>query len=214
MGKVAILGASGFAKEVACNLLDLGINRSNIFFVDDFSDKTELEFNYKGAVAASLIVKNWDFTIFNVEGFVIGVGDPKTKEQLVAKAKHANINPISTIVHPSANLQGARIGVGGVIASNVVVTSDVVIGDFVILNLGTTVGHDAQIDDYVTCNPLAAISGRVTIGKGCLIGVSAAIREGVRIGENTIVGGQAFVLNDIASNSVVAGVPAKPLLRS
>ena len=39
--------------------------------------------------------------------------------------------------------------------------------------------------------------------------LGASIRDGIKIGRNCIIGGGAFVCEDIPDNSVAYGVPAK-----
>lgn len=51
--------------------------------------------------------------------------------------------------------------------------------------------------------------GCIEIGNNCFIGVNSIINSNVRIGDNVIVSAGSLVLNDIPSNSVVRGVPAK-----
>jgi len=49
------------------------------------------------------------------------------------------------------------------------------------------------------------------IKRGASIGSSSTILCGVTVGENAIVGAGSVVTKDVAPNTIVAGVPAKPL---
>jgi len=49
------------------------------------------------------------------------------------------------------------------------------------------------------------------VKKGASIGSSSTILCGVTIGENAIVGAGAVVTKDVPPNTIVAGVPAKPI---
>jgi acetyltransferase-like isoleucine patch superfamily enzyme len=49
------------------------------------------------------------------------------------------------------------------------------------------------------------------IKKGASIGSSSTILCGITVGENAIVGAGSVVTKDVPPNTIVAGVPAKPL---
>jgi len=52
------------------------------------------------------------------------------------------------------------------------------------------------------------------VKKGASIGSSSTILCGVTIGENAIVGAGSVVTKNVPPNSIVAGVPAKPLKKN
>ena len=60
---------------------------------------------------------------------------------------------------------------------------------------------------------LADLCGRkdVVIRRGANIKAGALIAMGVEIGENAVVAGNAVVNRDVPANTLVAGVPAKPV---
>lgn len=51
--------------------------------------------------------------------------------------------------------------------------------------------------------------GKVRIGNNVYIGAQSIVMPGVCIGDNVIVGANSVVLNDVPSNCIVAGNPAK-----
>lgn len=106
----------------------------------------------------------------------------------------------------------AIIGQGSIICMDCIISTEVQIGEFVFLNIGSMVCHDGKIEDYVTISPDVKLAGNVHIGQGTEIGLGAKIIQGVTIGENSIIGAGAVVIKDIPSNCTAVGVPAKPIM--
>jgi serine O-acetyltransferase len=52
-------------------------------------------------------------------------------------------------------------------------------------------------------------SSRPTVGNGVTIGAGAMVIGGIFLGMNSRIGANAVVLNDVASGSLVVGIPAK-----
>ena len=72
----------------------------------------------------------------------------------------------------------------------------------------------AKIGKNCTIYPGVTIGGKIgngcpTIGDNCFIGLGAKIIGKVNIGDNVIIAPNAVVVKNVASNSVVGGVPAK-----
>lgn len=82
---------------------------------------------------------------------------------------------------------------------------------FAIINLDTTVGHDAILDSFVTVYPGCNISGNVHIGQLCEIGTGTQVIQGLSIGDSTVVGADSVVIRDLPANCTAVGVPAKPV---
>ena len=55
------------------------------------------------------------------------------------------------------------------------------------------------------------VFGTIVIEDNCLIGRGAHLLSNVRIGTNSIVGPGSVVISDIPPNSIVMGVPARPI---
>jgi sugar O-acyltransferase (sialic acid O-acetyltransferase NeuD family) len=205
---LVILGAGGFAREAYWHARETRPELDEFVFVDDVTPLTSLDL----AGRRYVVVKDWRFDA-GLE-FIVGVGSPKAKRILVEKARAAGLIPAATIVHPEARVQGhdCIIGRGGVITPGCVVTTNVKIGDFVILNLNSTVGHDTVIGDYATVSPLCAVSGKVTLGNGVTLGTATAIREGITLAPGVVTGAHACVVDDVLDPDVtIVGIPAKIL---
>ena len=141
----------------------------------------------------------------------IGVGYPQPRRRI---AQWLTANPFfrfPNLVHPSVeiDLDHVAMGRGNMICKGVVLTCDILIGDFNVLNWNVTVGHDTRIDSFCVVNPGSNISGNVLIRDGCFLGTGCQVLEGLAIAATTVVGAGAVVLRSIDSPGTYVGVPAR-----
>jgi len=211
-----VLGAGGYARESWWFVQDTfpGIA---IAFVEDVGDASEVRI---GDVAVP-VVRDWDFAPLRrrfgddaFRDFIVGVAEPPTKRGMVAKALAAGLEPAPTLIHPRSTVRGdCRVGRGGQIVANSLLTTDATIGDYVLV-LDSTIGHHDVVGDYTTCYPGCRVSGDVTLGEDCLLGAGTVIRPGVRIARGVTTGALACVVKDVDEPGVtLIGVPAKKLAR-
>ena len=57
------------------------------------------------------------------------------------------------------------------------------------------------------------LAGSVQIDEGAELGAGVTAKPGTRVQRGALVGAAAAVIADVEANSVVAGVPARPLRR-
>ena len=85
------------------------------------------------------------------------------------------------------------------------------IGNQCILNTNSTVDHECLLGDGVHIMGGASVSGRVVIGDFSSVGTNATILPNIVIGKNVYIGAGAVVTKNVEDNTVVAGIPAKPM---
>ena len=88
------------------------------------------------------------------------------------------------------------------------------IGAFTYINAkhGVEMQEDVQIGSHCSIYSWSTIDdkkGKVTIKKNAKVGAHSVIMPGITIGVNAVVGACSYVNEDVADNTVVAGVPAR-----
>ena len=210
MKDIIIIGAGGFAREVKCLLDEIndfenGINYNILGFVDDNIDANTKIHGLK-------VLGNIDYilTLKEKPSLVLGIGNPKTKEVICEKFKDFDF-PI--IIHPSISVKrkNISIGIGSIICEGSLLTCDIIISDFVTINLSCTIGHDTVVGKFSSLMPAVNLSGEVVIENSVFIGTGVKIINQLTIGSNTIIGAGAVVSKSLPSNCTAVGIPAKPI---
>lgn len=148
----------------------------------------------------------------------LGVGAPVPRHAIHAKCRGALRNATwPTLLHPSLRYDrrpgATRIGIGVMICAGTTLTTEVVIGDFVHVNLHCTIAHCAEIGPYSTLSPGCHVSGGVRLGERCFVGAGAVIGENLVIAAGTVIGAGATVVRDITVPGTYVGTPARMLQR-
>lgn len=209
MSQIVIIGTGGFAKEVheilMTNLRWVGENNSFKGFLDDNSSLFGIEFQgYKVLGGIEWLSENKDTRA------IIAIGNPSIKKKVVNKLNQFEYDNFMNVIDTNSIIgRDVKLGKSAIVCAGTIITTNVVIGDFVTLNLACTVGHDVVIEDYATVAPGVNISGNCTIKEGVDFGTGATIIQGKEIGEWSIVGAGAVVVKDIPSNTTSVGNPAK-----
>lgn len=211
MKNIAIYGAGGFGREVAC--LIQAINRTTptwnlIGFFDDGLSKGTI---VNGILVLGGIkeVNGWKESL----NLVLAIGTPKVKRQLFTGISNSFIS-YPTLFHPSVligDLEFVEIGKGCILCAGVIITVNVKVDDFVILNLDCTVGHDSKIGKYSSFMPTVNLSGEVNVEDEVYIGTGAKVINQLNIGTGVVIGAGAVVTKSLPPNCTAVGVPAQPI---
>lgn len=208
MKDLAIYGAGGFGREIAC-LINL-INKSNPRWnlIGFFDDGKEIGTgNEYGVILGGLDELNqWGKPI----DIALAVGNPK----VLAKITSGIENPLvefPNIIAPDViflDEQNISLGKGNLICSSCLLSCNVHIGNFNIFNGLITVGHDATIGNFNAIMPAVRISGEVEIGNENFFGVASTVLQQIRIGNHTIVGANSLIIRKTKDGMTYVGSPA------
>lgn len=143
---------------------------------------------------------------------VVAVGAPAARRKIVQKIQLVFNNTFATLVHPRAWVgRNVIVGEGSILCAGSLITTDIKIGRHVHVNIGSTIGHDAILDDFVTLNPSVNVSGNAKLKEGAEVGTSSVILPGISVGHWSIVGAGSVVTKEVPSNVTAVGAPAKPI---
>jgi len=186
--RIAILGNSGFAREVYSVIQAVISQGVPVVFID----------------------RSQEYLLLDGDLAFLGMGSPQARANCFEA--HQKLHEFPILIHPSAMLGiDVKIGSGTLIQSGVSITTQVEIGYGCLININSTIGHDVVVGDYSAINPGATVSGGVLIGKSVLIGANATVLENVSIGNGARIGAGAVVTRDVKQGETVIGVPAKPM---
>ena len=202
-----IAGAKGFAKELL-EVVYQADNQVKLAFFDNVSADLPSRLYARYPVLRTLEeAQAW---LAQDNRFVLGVGRPQVR-RLLAKQLRSCGGVLTSVVSPKATIGafGNSLGTGCTIMTGVVLTSDITLGEGVLLNLNCTIGHDSVIEDYCELSPGVHVSGHVELGENCVLGTGAVVLPGVKIGANSTIGAGSVVTKDIEPDVVAVGMPAK-----
>jgi len=146
-----------------------------------------------------------------IKDLVAAIGDNwqrrKIYLELIEKCPNLRF-PI--IKHPSAIVaSSAEIGNGAAILAGSHVGPGSRVGEFCILNTGSSIDHDCIMHNFSSIAPGVSTGGLVQIGECSAIGVGASISDRISIGRHTLVGTGAVVVRDVPDLVVAYGNPAR-----
>lgn len=210
MQDIYIVGAGGFGREV--QWLIERINNVN------------QKFNIKGYIddGQSGVINGYS-VIDTVEGFikayennlgkiaiVCAIGNSKIRKRVIEKFAQCSNFVFPNLIDPSVIMsERIELGSGNIICAGNILTVNIRIGSFNIINLDCTIGHDVIMEDYVTIYPSVNLSGATSIGNCSELGTGSQVIQGLHICSDCVIGAGAVVAKDLEEAGTYVGVPAK-----
>ena len=207
MEKIAIIGAGGFGREVKMLIDQINQKDKKYEFIGYYDDGIEKNTTIN---QNQVLGKVEDINAVQEKlNIVIAIGSPETKKAIFEKITSKNIE-FPTLIHPSVIIgnEEVSIGRGCVICAGSIITCNIQIKDFVIVNLMCTIGHDTVIHSFSSFMPAVNISGEVEIQEEVYVGTGAKIINQLQIGAQTIVGAGAVVSKSLPEKCTAVGIPS------
>lgn len=205
---LAIYGAGGFGREMALMVEQMNADKKSwnvIGFFDDGKRGGEIVDGLR-VLGGIDELNQWK----NPLAVIVALADPAIRCDVVGNIENDHIE-FPVMIHPrsSPGSRGNKYGKGTLITAGCILTTGITLGDFVIVNLSSTIGHDVKMGNYTSVMPGCNISGGVTIGEGSLIGTGAQVLQYLDIGNNCKIGAGAVVTKSVAGHQTFIGIPAK-----
>ena len=203
-----IVGAGDFGREME-SLLEMTPPHLRDWDIAGYLDdnpqalgKSKSDYKVLGTISDHPLTKN--------DLAVVTISDGATRERVCNKLK-GRVSFL-TFVHPSVVMfKYSRIGQGSIVVSNCVISNEVTIGDFVIVNQGTQIGHDSSIGDFSSLMSSVDLGGHCELAEKVFVGTGATIIPGIRVGAGAKVGSGSVVIRPVKPGTTVFGNPAKSI---
>ena len=210
MQDIIIIGAGAFGREVKWLIERINEAGDNaqwnvIGFVDDGIAKGEI-------VAELPVLGGMDYLLglkkqINLVSAIAGVN---VRKQIINKLRSKDNVQFPNLIDPSViQSPSVQMGKGNIICASSILSIDIKIDDFVIIDWNCTIGHDVVIGSYVTVYPGTNISGCVDIDECCEIGTGTKVVQGLKIASDVVTGAGAVVAKGIEASGTYVGVPVK-----
>ena len=211
MKDIAIFGAGGFGREVACLIKRINEKEPTWNFIGFFDDNAELKgqpiSHFGSCLGGTENLIAWDKPL----AVVMAIGNSIVVKKIVEKITNPNIE-FPNLIHPDfliSDPETFNIGRGNIIQGRCTATCNVTIGDFNIFNGSVVMGHDVNVGNFNTFMPAVRVSGEVKIGECNFFGVGSIILQQIKIGNNVRLGAGSVLMTKPKEGLLYLGVPAK-----
>lgn len=212
MKDIAIFGAGGLGREVACMIRE--INSTSLkwnfigFFDDGIAEGTQIG-NFGQVIGGANVLNHWKSPL----DLAICIGNPLILEKVRAKIKNPLVSFPNIIAtdFSIADKDTFSIGMGNIITGNCLVTTSVSIGNFNLFNGSVVIGHDTSIGNFNVFMPACRISGEVKIGCRNLFGAMSFVKQSLKIGDNVTLSPLSPLLRNPKDGHLYIGNPAKKM---
>lgn len=210
MKKIVIFGAGGLGREVQWLIERINERKLSweiMGYIDDGMDKGTIINGYK-VLGGTDFLKRYKEPVY----VACAIGSATIRKRIVEEISEFEMVRFPNLIDPSVQMSDfVQLGKGNIICAGTVLTVNIRIEDFCIINLDCTIGHDNILDSFVTIYPSVNISGSVHIGKCSELGTGTQVIQGIKIKEDSIIGAGSVVVKDLEKSGTYVGVPVKKI---
>lgn len=208
---IVLFGAGGLGREVLFQINEMNKKNPEFNVLGFVDDSSELQGKYVSGLPV-LGDSEWLLNYGSELCVALCFGNASLRKKIYEKIKiNENLSFPNILADDLRCSESVEFGIGCIVCFSNVITVDVKIGNFTLINNSCTIGHDAETEDFVTLYPAVNVSGNVKIKTLSEIGVGSQIIQGITVGEDVTVGAGAVVVRDLPPHCTAVGVPAKPI---
>ena len=207
MRHLVIIGAGGYGREtygLAVGSVGYGIDFDVKGFLDARSDALAGFVGYPPVLGTpETYVPEAD------DVFITAIGNIASR-RTCAESVAARGGRFIALIHRTATLgPNVAVGEGTLIAPNAFVSADARIGRHAAVFHGTSIGHDAVLEDFTHVYAQCSVGGGVRLETGACVYPGAVIVPRRTIGADAVVGAGATVILNVKRGETVFGSPAR-----
>jgi acetyltransferase-like isoleucine patch superfamily enzyme len=208
--KIAIYGSGSLGQEVflLINLINKA-SRSPVFeFLGFFDDSKEKGTDCK---YGKIIGRIDDINQLNEPvNIAIAVGSSTSLFNMRTHVVNSNII-FPNLFSPNClffDKESLILGMGNIVLSNSIISYDVKMGSFNVINTCVNFGHHVEIGDFNIINPNVQLSGNAKLGSNNILGLNCAFLPQKTIGDFNVVVPGSIITKNFKNNNFLSGNPA------
>ena len=201
--KSVLVYGAGKGGETVSETLELGNEFEVVAFIDDNISGSFLERPVYSVNEQNVLLKE------NIKRIIIAIANGKKRCFLGIELEKSGFELINAI-HPNSFISPtATLGKGNHIKSGAIIDTNTTIGNNNIIDNGVIIAHDNNIGNGCHLAPGCVLGSSIEINDYSILGIGSSITTKVKIGKGCIISLNTSVINDVADNSLVEGVPGK-----
>jgi UDP-perosamine 4-acetyltransferase len=141
----------------------------------------------------------------------VAIGANAVRQRLATFAIELGFRLVNAISPRAVISPSVTLGLGVAVMPGAVINADSVVGDLAIINTLASVDHEGRIGTAVHIAPHCGLAGNVTVGSRSFLGIGSKVVSEIVIGADVAAAAGSVIVANVASNSRIAGAPAKAM---
>lgn len=211
MKDIAIYGAGGLGRETACLVRQINAASAEprwrlIGFFDD-AVEPGARLQYGPCLGGLDALNAWDTPL----DVAMAIASPAVLRRLTSAVTNRQVDFPNIIAPTVLMLDEGSLGMGrgNIIANRCLLSCNVRLGDFNILDGSVTLGHEAAMGSHNVVMRSVNICGGVTMGDDNFLGIGSIVLQYLTVGSRVSLSRTSVLASDAAEPGLYVGNPAR-----